>query len=56
MLALRSAERPFPLQGDFHSGNTRVAFSGTVSDPLNVGGIDLQLKIRRDSAARSCMT
>ncbi len=32
MLALRSASAPFPLQGDFHSGNTRVAFSGTVSD------------------------
>ncbi len=42
-------KRPFPLQGDFHSGNTRVAFSGTVSDPLNVGGIDLRLKFAGDS-------
>lgn len=49
MLALRSASAPFPLQGDFHSGNTRVAFSGTVSDPLNVGGIDLRLKFAGDS-------
>ena len=37
------------MQGDFHSGNTRVAFSGTVSDPLNVGGIDLRLKFAGDS-------
>ena len=49
MLALRSASTPFPLQGDFRSGNTRVAFSGTVSDPLNVGGIDLRLKFAGDS-------
>jgi uncharacterized protein involved in outer membrane biogenesis len=26
-----------------------VAFSGTVSDPLNVGGIDLRLKFAGDS-------
>ena len=44
MLALRSEGEPFPLQGDFRSGNTRVAFSGTVSDPLNLGGVDLRLK------------
>ncbi len=40
---------PFSEVGDFHSGNTRVAFSGTVSDPLNVGGIDLRLKFAGDS-------
>ncbi|ENT2951097.1 AsmA family protein [Klebsiella aerogenes] len=49
MLALRSDSTPFPLQGDFHSGNTRIAFSGTVSDPLNVGGLDLRLKFAGDS-------
>ena len=49
MLALRSEGEPFPLQGDFRSGNTRVAFSGTVSDPLNLGGVDLRLKFSGDS-------
>lgn len=49
MLALRSDSTPFPLQGDFHSGNTRIAFSGTISDPLNVGGLDLRLKFAGDS-------
>ena len=49
MLALRSEGTPFPLQGDFRSGNTRVAFTGTVSDPLNLGGVDLRLKFSGDS-------
>lgn len=49
MLALRSEGAPFPLQGDFRSGNTRVAFTGTVSDPLNLGGVDLRLKFSGDS-------
>ncbi|MEB7599026.1 AsmA family protein [Raoultella terrigena] len=49
MLALRSEGTPFPLQGDFRSGNTRVAFSGTVNDPLNLGGVDLRLKFSGDS-------
>ncbi len=49
MLALRSEGTPFPVQADFRSGNTRVAFVGTVNDPLNLGGIDLQLKFGGDS-------
>ncbi|WP_434638270.1 AsmA family protein [Klebsiella sp. I138] len=49
MLALRSEGAPFPLQGDFRCGNTRVAFTGTVSDPLNLGGVDLRLKFSGDS-------
>ncbi|VFS87075.1 Uncharacterized protein involved in outer membrane biogenesis [Raoultella terrigena] len=49
MLALRSEGTPFPLQGDFRSGNTRVAFSGTVNDPLSLGGVDLRLKFSGDS-------
>lgn len=49
MLALRSEGTPFPLQGDFRSGTTRVAFTGTVSDPLNLGGVDLRLKFSGDS-------
>ena len=49
MLALRSAGTPFPVQADFRSGNTRVAFTGTVNDPMNMGGVDLQLKFAGDS-------
>ncbi len=54
MLALRSEGTPFPVQADFRSGNTRVAFVGTVNDPMNMGGVDLQLKFAGDSLA-SCM-
>lgn len=49
MLALRGEGTPFPVQADFRSGNTRVAFIGTVSDPMKMGGVDLRLKFSGDS-------
>ena len=49
MLALRSEGTPFPVQADLRSGNTRVAFVGTVNDPMNMGGVDLQLKFAGNS-------
>ncbi|HEY2455429.1 MAG TPA: AsmA family protein [Scandinavium sp.] len=49
MLALRSEGTPFPVQADIHSGNTRVAFDGTVNDPMKMGGVDLRLKFSGDS-------
>lgn len=49
MLALRSDGAPFPVQADFRSGNTRVAFVGKVNDPMKMGGVDLQLKFAGDS-------
>ncbi|MGY6027342.1 AsmA family protein [Phytobacter sp. AG2a] len=49
MLALRSEGTPFPVQADFRSGNTRVAFVGKVNDPMKMGGVDLQLKFAGDS-------
>lgn len=49
MLALRSADRPFPLQADISSGATRVAFEGTLSDPMNLGGLNLRLRLSGDN-------
>ncbi len=49
MLALKSEGTPFPVQADFRSSNTRVAFVGTVSDPMKMGGVDLKLKFAGDS-------
>ncbi|ATG02917.1 MULTISPECIES: AsmA family protein [Lelliottia] len=49
VLALRSAGTPFPVQADFRSGNSRVAFVGTVNDPMKMGGVDVQLKFSGDS-------
>jgi uncharacterized protein involved in outer membrane biogenesis len=49
MLALRSSNRPFPLQADVSSGSTRVVLAGTLQDPMNLGGLDLRLKLAGDS-------
>jgi hypothetical protein len=49
MLALKSEGTPFPVQADIHSGNTRVAFDGTVNNPMKMGGVDLRLKFSGDS-------
>ena len=49
MLALRSEDTPFPVQADFRSGNTRVAFVGKVNEPMKMGGVDLQLKFAGDT-------
>ncbi|CNJ34412.1 AsmA family protein [Yersinia mollaretii] len=44
MLSMSDASRPFPLQADLRSGSTRVAVAGTLTDPGNLAGLDLQLK------------
>lgn len=49
MLALRSEDSPFPVQADLHSGNTRVALSGTITKPMELGGADLRLRFAGDS-------
>jgi len=45
MLAVRDAERPFPLQADVSVGNTRIAVAGTLTDPANLGALDLRLEL-----------
>ncbi|CAM3982638.1 protein YhjG [Yersinia intermedia] len=44
MLSMSDASVPFPLQADVRSGSTRVAVVGTLTDPGNLAGLDLQLK------------
>ncbi|MBW5815547.1 AsmA family protein [Yersinia kristensenii] len=44
MLSMSDASTPFPLQADVRSGSTRVAVAGTLTDPGNLAGLDLQLK------------
>jgi len=43
VLALKNANRPFPLHADVRIGDTRVAFIGTLSDPTDLDGLDLHL-------------
>jgi uncharacterized protein involved in outer membrane biogenesis len=49
MLALRSADTPFPVQADVRSGSTRVALSGAITRPMELGGADLRLRFAGDS-------
>lgn len=50
MLALRSEnDSAFPVQADVRSGTSRVAFVGTINDPMKMGGVDLRLKFSGDS-------
>ena len=44
LLALQGAE-PFPLQAQVQIADTRVELTGTLTDPLNLGALDLHLKL-----------
>ncbi|MHC8364207.1 AsmA family protein [Pseudomonas sp. LS2P72] len=45
LLALQDAARPFPLQAQVKIADTRVELAGTLTDPLNLGALDLRLKL-----------
>lgn len=45
MLAMRDATLPFPLQADVSVGDTRIALAGTLTDPANLGALDLRLEL-----------
>ena len=45
LLALQDAARPFPLQAKMKIADTRVELAGTLTDPLNLGALDLRLKL-----------
>ncbi|MGE8068527.1 AsmA family protein [Pseudomonas sp. NPDC089569] len=45
LLALQDANRPFPLQTQMKIGETSVELAGTLTDPLNLGALDLRLKL-----------
>jgi len=45
LLALQDAARPFPLQAQVMIADTRVELAGTLTDPLNLGALDLRLKL-----------
>ncbi|MBH2036677.1 MAG: AsmA family protein [Pseudomonadales bacterium] len=45
LLALQDANRPFPLQAQVQIADTRIELAGTLTDPLNLGALDLRLKL-----------
>ncbi|MDO7898101.1 AsmA family protein [Pseudomonas citrulli] len=51
LLALQDASRPFPLQAQARIADTRVELAGTLTDPMNLGALDLHLKLSGTSLA-----
>lgn len=49
LLALQDASQPFPLQADVRIGDTHAALAGTLTDPRNLGALDLRLKLSGSS-------
>ncbi len=45
LLALQDATKPFPLQAQMKIADTSVELAGTLTDPLNLGALDLRLKL-----------
>ncbi|MGW8464497.1 AsmA family protein [Pseudomonas sp. CLCA07] len=49
LLALQDAAKPFPLQAQVNIADTRIELAGTLTDPLNLGALDLRLKLAGSS-------
>ncbi|HDS1738008.1 MULTISPECIES: AsmA family protein [Pseudomonas] len=45
LLALQDANQPFPLQADVRIADTHVVVAGTLTDPRNLGALDLRLRL-----------
>ncbi len=46
LLALQSDDQPFPLQADVRAGATRISLAGTLTDPMNLGALDMKLRLQ----------
>ncbi|WP_338526530.1 AsmA family protein [Pseudomonas batumici] len=49
LLALQDAAKPFPVQADVKVADTRIAVAGTLTDPRNLGALDLRLTLSGSS-------
>lgn len=49
LLALQDTARPFPLQAQVKIADTSVELAGTLTDPMNLGALDLRLKLAGNS-------
>lgn len=45
LLALQDAAKPFPVQADVRIADTRITVAGTLTDPRNLGALDLRLTL-----------
>jgi uncharacterized protein involved in outer membrane biogenesis len=49
LLALQDSRQPFPVQVDVTVGDTHAAVAGTLTDPKNLGALDLRLRLSGSS-------
>src|SRR5690606_3928738 len=52
LLALQNADLPFPLQAEIRAGGTHIALLGTLTDPRELGALDLRLQLSGKSLAQ----
>ncbi|WP_158885411.1 AsmA family protein [Rhodanobacter sp. L36] len=52
VLALQNATDPFPVQADVHIGDSHIALVGTLTDPANLGALDVRLWFSGSSMAK----
>ena len=52
LLALQDAAKPFPVQADVRIADTHVVVAGTLTDPRNLGALDLRLKLEGASLSK----
>ena len=51
ILKLRDSESPYPVNGTLTSGATSIMVKGTVVDPANISGLDINLVVKGQDAA-----
>jgi uncharacterized protein involved in outer membrane biogenesis len=51
VLALQDKTAPFPVQADMHIGDSHIALVGTLTDPLQLGALDVRLWFSGSSMA-----
>ena len=52
VFSLKNETAPYPIQGEFRSGKTRIAIEGTVTNPAQLAALDVQLELAGASMAR----
>jgi uncharacterized protein involved in outer membrane biogenesis len=52
VLALQNATDPFPIQANVHIGDSHIALVGTLTDPVNLGALDVRLWFSGSSMAK----
>jgi uncharacterized protein involved in outer membrane biogenesis len=52
VLALQRNDQPFPVQADMRIGDSHIALVGSLTDPLNLGALDVRLWFSGSSMAK----